>query len=82
MGGFSFNIKKFARSTDASYNAQTLSNICVRKVGTVFPHIRPVGIFFNGFHSKVTVHKAKGTFFLGIIRMLVLFEGRSYLKKG
>ena len=40
MGGFSFNIKKFARSNDASYDAQTLSNICVRKEGTVFPHIK------------------------------------------
>ena len=48
MGGFSFNIKKFAGSNDASYDAQALSNICVRKVSTVFPHIRPAGtIVFN-----------------------------------
>ena len=55
MGGFSFNIKKFARSNDASYDAQTLSNICVSKEGTVFPHIRPAGIiFFNGLSFKGT----------------------------
>ena len=41
MGGFGFNIKKFAGSNDASYDAQTLSNICVKKEGTVFSHIRP-----------------------------------------
>ena len=38
MGGFGFNIKKFAGSNDASYDTQTLSNICVRKEARYIPY--------------------------------------------
>ena len=46
---------------------------------TVFPHIRPVGnitYFLTVFYSKITVHK-----WVGIIRIWVLFDGRTFFQE-
>ena len=67
----------------AQHIDKVLKNSHFSILPTLFPHIRPAGIFLIVYYSKVTYIRPKATVHkcAGIIRARVLFEGGPYMRK-